>query len=68
LPDPGPLLDPKPYAGRRIGGHRRSESLAASFSQAILWQAKKPVKALAGESYFTIRRLLLSRMPQSGAN
>jgi len=37
-------------------------------SQAILWQAKKPVKALAGESYFTIRRLLLSRMPQSGAN
>ena len=29
--------------------------------QAILWQAKKPIKALAGESYFTIRRLLLSR-------
>jgi hypothetical protein len=32
--------------------------------QSILWQAKKPVKAIAGESYFTIRRLLLSR----GAN
>ena len=28
--------------------------------QAILWQAKKPVKALAGESYFAIRRFLLS--------
>jgi peptidoglycan/xylan/chitin deacetylase (PgdA/CDA1 family) len=27
--------------------------------QAMLWQAKKPVKALAGESYFTIRRVLL---------
>jgi len=27
--------------------------------QALLWQAKKPVKALAGESYFTIRRALL---------
>ncbi|MGC9948432.1 MAG: polysaccharide deacetylase family protein [Bryobacteraceae bacterium] len=36
--------------------------------QAILWQAKKPVKALAGESYFTIRRLLLSRGMESGAN
>lgn len=36
--------------------------------QAILWQAKKPVKALAGESYFTIRRLLLSRRLASGTN
>jgi peptidoglycan/xylan/chitin deacetylase (PgdA/CDA1 family) len=36
--------------------------------QAILWQAKKPVKALAGESYFTIRRLLLARLPQSGTH
>jgi len=36
--------------------------------QAILWQAKRPVKALAGESYFTIRRLLLSRGLQSGTN
>ncbi len=36
--------------------------------QAILWQAKKPVKALAGESYFTIRRFLLSRGLQSGTN
>ena len=36
--------------------------------QAILWQAKKPVKALAGESYFAIRRLLLSRGVESGAN
>lgn len=36
--------------------------------QAILWQATKPVKALAGESYFTIRRFLLSRGLQSGAN
>ena len=29
--------------------------------QSVLWQARKPVKALAGESYFTIRRILLSR-------
>jgi hypothetical protein len=36
--------------------------------QAILWQAKKPVKALAGESYFTIRRFLLSRGLESGTN
>jgi peptidoglycan/xylan/chitin deacetylase (PgdA/CDA1 family) len=36
--------------------------------QALLWQAKKPVKALAGESYFTIRRLLLSRGLESGTN
>jgi peptidoglycan/xylan/chitin deacetylase (PgdA/CDA1 family) len=36
--------------------------------QAILWQAKKPVKALAGESYFTIRRLLLARGLESGTN
>jgi hypothetical protein len=36
--------------------------------QAILWQAKKPVKALAGESYFTIRRLLLSRGLNAGTN
>jgi len=36
--------------------------------QAIVWQAKKPVKALAGESYFTIRRLLLSHGFQSGTN
>ncbi len=28
--------------------------------QAILWQARKPVKALTGESYFTLRRLLIS--------
>ncbi len=35
--------------------------------QTILWQAKKPVKAIAGESYFTIRRLLLSRGIESGA-
>jgi peptidoglycan/xylan/chitin deacetylase (PgdA/CDA1 family) len=34
--------------------------------QAILWQARKPVKALAGESYFAIRRLLLSRGIASG--
>jgi peptidoglycan/xylan/chitin deacetylase (PgdA/CDA1 family) len=32
--------------------------------QSMLWQAKKPVKALAGESYFTMRRLLLSRDSQ----
>jgi hypothetical protein len=30
----------------------------------MLWQAKKTVKALAGESYFTMRRLLLSRNSQ----
>ena len=36
--------------------------------QAILWQAKKPLKALAGESYFTIRRILLSRGLESGTN
>jgi hypothetical protein len=36
--------------------------------QALLWQAKKPFKALAGESYFTIRRLLLSRGLESGSN
>src|SRR5580658_393865 len=36
--------------------------------QAILWQAKKPVKALAGESYFTIRRFLLSRGAAPGTN
>lgn len=36
--------------------------------QAVLWQARKPVKALAGESYFTIRRLLLSRGLESGAH
>lgn len=36
--------------------------------QTLLWQAKKPIKSLAGESYFTIRRLLLSRTPQSGCN
>lgn len=36
--------------------------------QAIIWQAKKPVKAIAGESYFTIRRLLLSRGLESGTN
>jgi len=36
--------------------------------QTILWQAKKPVKALAGESYFTIRRLLLSRGIEPGTN
>jgi peptidoglycan/xylan/chitin deacetylase (PgdA/CDA1 family) len=36
--------------------------------QAMLWQVKKPVKALAGESYFTIRRLLLSRGLQTGAD
>ena len=34
--------------------------------QSILWQAKKPLKAVAGESYFTLRRLLLSRDLQSG--
>jgi hypothetical protein len=32
--------------------------------QAVLWQARKPVKALAGASYFTVRRLLLSRDSQ----
>ncbi|HXM42401.1 MAG TPA: polysaccharide deacetylase family protein [Bryobacteraceae bacterium] len=36
--------------------------------QAIVWQAKKPVKAIAGESYFAIRRLLLSRGLEPGAN
>ena len=36
--------------------------------QAILWQAKKPVKALTGEAYFTIRRLLLSRGLESGTH
>jgi peptidoglycan/xylan/chitin deacetylase (PgdA/CDA1 family) len=35
--------------------------------QAMLWQAKKPIKAIAGESYFTIRRLLLSRSSQHAA-
>jgi peptidoglycan/xylan/chitin deacetylase (PgdA/CDA1 family) len=30
--------------------------------QSISWQAKKPVKSLAGESYFTIRKLLISRV------
>ncbi len=35
--------------------------------QGVLWQAKKPVKAIAGESYFTLRRMLLSRGLQSGA-
>jgi len=29
--------------------------------QTLLWQARKPVKAMAGESYFTLRRRLLSR-------
>jgi peptidoglycan/xylan/chitin deacetylase (PgdA/CDA1 family) len=36
--------------------------------QAILWQAKKPVKALTGEAYFTIRRLLLARGLESGTH
>jgi peptidoglycan/xylan/chitin deacetylase (PgdA/CDA1 family) len=47
-----------------IAAHNRWPRL----QQAILWQAKKPVKALAGESYFTLRRFLLSRGIQPGTN
>jgi len=36
--------------------------------QTVLWAAKKPVKRLAGESYFAIRRYLISRfLPQETA-
>jgi peptidoglycan/xylan/chitin deacetylase (PgdA/CDA1 family) len=54
---------PASVSGAIAAGHRWPR-----FRQAMMWQAKKPVKALAGESYFTIRRLLLSRGLQSGTN
>ena len=50
----------------RISGAIAARDGWPRFRQAISWQARKPVKALAGESYFTIRRLLLSRGRQSG--
>jgi peptidoglycan/xylan/chitin deacetylase (PgdA/CDA1 family) len=45
----------------RVSGAIAARNQWPRLRQAILWQAKKPVKALAGESYFTIRRLLLSK-------
>jgi len=51
----------------RVSGAIAARNRWPRLRQAILWQAKKPVKALAGESYFTIRRLLLSRGIASGS-
>ncbi|MGA2135613.1 MAG: polysaccharide deacetylase family protein [Bryobacteraceae bacterium] len=53
---------PAGISGSIAAGHKWPR-----WRQAMLWQAKKPVKALAGESYFTIRRLLLSRGLEPGA-
>jgi peptidoglycan/xylan/chitin deacetylase (PgdA/CDA1 family) len=52
----------------RVSGAIAARNQWPRLRQAILWQAKKPVKALAGESYFTIRRLLLSRGIELGTH
>jgi hypothetical protein len=46
---------PAGVSGAIAAGHKR-----ARWKQTFTWQAKKAVKALTGESYFAIRRLLLS--------
>lgn len=50
----------------RVSGAIAARDHWPRLRQSILWNAKKPVKAVAGESYFTIRRLLLSRGLESG--
>jgi peptidoglycan/xylan/chitin deacetylase (PgdA/CDA1 family) len=54
------------YAVQRQTPEAVSGAIAAGnfwprFEQTLLWNARKPVKALAGDSYFKMRRALLSR-------
>jgi peptidoglycan/xylan/chitin deacetylase (PgdA/CDA1 family) len=52
----------------RISGEIADGVIWPRWSQACAWQIKKAVKALTGESYFTIRSFLLARLrPQASA-
>ncbi len=50
-----------------ISGAIAAGSRWRRWQQTVLWQAKKPVKALTGESYLRIRRLILARELQEGS-
>lgn len=48
---------PPSVAGAIASGH-----IWPRWRQTVLWEAKKPIKALTGESYFAIRRYLISQI------
>ncbi len=47
-----------------VSGAIASQQNWPRWQQALLWEAKKPLKAVTGESYFRIRRYLISEVLQ----
>jgi peptidoglycan/xylan/chitin deacetylase (PgdA/CDA1 family) len=50
-----------------VSGAIATGKIWSRWRQTVLWEAKKAIKALTGESYFAIRRFLISRALPGGA-
>lgn len=51
-----------------ISGEIAAGRIWPRWRQTLLWEAKKPLKALTGESYFAMRRYLISRALRANGN
>jgi hypothetical protein len=50
-----------------VSGEIAAGRIWPRWRQTVLWEAKKPLKALMGESYFALRRCLLTRTLRTAA-